>query len=167
MTISLFLFYLFSNSFVPFFFTSFIPVKHLHIELSLFIQTTMNVHLEHIIVIQMQHVPTQKALSLVLATVDLQEMEPHVLVSTFNENISFPALIIFQFFCPILLHKLFPVKHLHIELSLFIQTTMNVHLEHIIVIQMQHVPTQKALSFVLATVDLQELEPHVLVSCFA
>ena len=120
MKISLFLFYLFSNSFVPFFFISFFHIKHFHIKLSFFIQTTMNVLLVPIIVIQMQHVPTQKVLSLVLATVDLQEMEPHVLVSTFNENISFPALLIFQWFCLILLHKLFPYKTLsHWTLSFY------------------------------------------------
>ena len=96
MKISLFLFYLFFNAFVPFYFISFFHIKHFHIKLSFFIQTTMNVLLVPIIVIQMQHVPTQKVLSLVLVTLDLQEMEPHVLVSTFNENISFPALLIFQ-----------------------------------------------------------------------
>ena len=124
MKISLFLFYLFFNAFFPFYFISFFPIKHFHIKPSFFIQTTMNVLLVPIIVIQMQHVPTQKVLSLVLATVDLQEMEPHVLVSTFNENIFFLFYLFFNAFVPFFFISFFPIKHFHYKLS-FIYTDNN------------------------------------------
>ena len=95
-----------------------------------FIKTTMNVHLEHIIVTQMRHVPTQKVLSLVLATVDLQEVEPHVLVIFFKEFLFLVVLV--KCFCVTLCSYILKdqptlVLHENTKRSDFLKTTAAKH----------------------------------------